>query len=183
MNLISFLAYKRFQVLLYNSHDLTSVICLQTVCSIWPRDRTLSGATTPGQSGPESNSNKEVLHIPQIFKAGALQSDGLMSYPGHSLVEGSYASAEMRSRLSYKRNRKDRYILGPFPKKMYIMYLTVSVAVVTQGMVPKGQEKRLEGQEISGWTEIIRCITLLISARILRRVLEIWGDLLALRFQ
>ena len=24
------------QVLLYNSHDLTSVICLHTVCSIWP---------------------------------------------------------------------------------------------------------------------------------------------------
>ena len=27
---------KWFQVLLYNSHNLTSVICLHTVCSIWP---------------------------------------------------------------------------------------------------------------------------------------------------
>ena len=26
---------------------------------------TLSGATTPGQSGPGSDGNKEVLHIPQ----------------------------------------------------------------------------------------------------------------------
>ena len=34
-------------------------------CSIWPIDRTLSGATTPGQSLPRSNDNKEVLHIPQ----------------------------------------------------------------------------------------------------------------------
>ena len=30
--------------------------------SIWPVDRTLSGAVTPGQSGPRSEG---VLHIPQ----------------------------------------------------------------------------------------------------------------------
>ena len=33
------------------SHNLTLIICLHTVCSIWPIDRTLSGATTLGQSG------------------------------------------------------------------------------------------------------------------------------------
>ena len=32
--------------------------------SIWPLDRTLSDATTPGQSVPESNGNEGVLHIP-----------------------------------------------------------------------------------------------------------------------
>ena len=32
--------------------------------SIWPIDRTLSGATTPGQSEPWSNSNEGVLRIP-----------------------------------------------------------------------------------------------------------------------
>ena len=36
-----------------------------SISSIEPIDRTLSGATTPGQSGPGSNSNKKVLHIPQ----------------------------------------------------------------------------------------------------------------------
>ena len=46
---------------------------------------TLSGATTPGLSGPRSNGNEGVLHIPQIFKAKTSLSDGLMSYPGHSL--------------------------------------------------------------------------------------------------
>ena len=55
---------KSFQILLYNSHNLTSVICLHTVCSIWPVDRTLSGATTRGHSGPENNDNEGVLHIP-----------------------------------------------------------------------------------------------------------------------
>ena len=33
--------------------------------SIWPIDRTLSGATTSGQSGPGSDGNKMVFHIPQ----------------------------------------------------------------------------------------------------------------------
>ena len=32
--------------------------------SIWPIDRTLSGATTPGQSGPGSDGNTGVLRIP-----------------------------------------------------------------------------------------------------------------------
>ena len=54
---------KWFQVLLYNSHNLTLVTCFHTVCSVWPIDRTQSGATTPGQSGPGSNGNEEVLHI------------------------------------------------------------------------------------------------------------------------
>ena len=76
---------KWFQVLLYNSHNLASVICLHTVCSIWPIDRTLSGPTTLGQSGPGNNGNEGVLHIPQIFKAGALPSNCLMSYLRYSL--------------------------------------------------------------------------------------------------
>ena len=38
---------------------------------------------TLGQSGPESNGNEEVLHIPQNSRMGASPSDGLMLYPGH----------------------------------------------------------------------------------------------------
>ena len=34
--------------------------------TIWPLDRTLSGATTAGWSGPGSNGNEEEFHIPQI---------------------------------------------------------------------------------------------------------------------
>ena len=43
-------------------------------------DRTLSGATNPGQSRPESNGKEVVLHIPQR----------------HSLV-GSYSSTDIES--------------------------------------------------------------------------------------
>ena len=87
---------KLFQVLLFNNHNLTSVICLHTACSIWLIDRTLSDATTPGKSGPGNSGSEGVLHIPQISKVGTSPSDGLMLCPGHSLGE-SYLSAEMQS--------------------------------------------------------------------------------------
>ena len=61
-------------------------------CSIWPIDTTLSGATTPVQSGPESDGNEGVFRIPQSSSINeASPSDYLMSYPGHSLGK-SYSS-------------------------------------------------------------------------------------------
>ena len=53
------------------------------ISSIWPIDRTLSDATTPHQSKPQSS-----------IITGALLSNSLVSYPGRSL-EVSYSSAEM----------------------------------------------------------------------------------------
>ena len=65
--------------------------------SICPIDRTLSSATNPGQSGPGSDGNEGVLHVPQSFSiTEASPSDCLMSYPGHSLGE-FYPSAEIQS--------------------------------------------------------------------------------------
>ena len=66
--------------------------------SIWPIDRTLSGATTPGWNEPESNGNEGILHIllsSSIIRASP--SDCLVSHPGHSLGRGAYSSAEMQS--------------------------------------------------------------------------------------
>ena len=49
--------------------------------SIWPIDKTLSGATTLGQSRPGSNGNERVLRIPQSSSiTGATPSDCLVSY-------------------------------------------------------------------------------------------------------
>ena len=73
----------QFQIIQFSISTLFS--------SIWPIDRTLSGATTPGQSEPVCNGNKEVLRIPQ-----SSPSDCLVSYPEYSL-RGSYPSAEMQS--------------------------------------------------------------------------------------
>ena len=63
--------------------------------SIWPIDKTLSGATTAGQSGFGSNGNEGVVHIPQRSKTRASISDCIRSYLGHSLRE-SYLYAEMQ---------------------------------------------------------------------------------------
>ena len=98
MSLSSFFLHtvKWFQVLQNDSQNLTSVISLHAVCSIRPIYKNLSGATTPGQSGPGSNASEGILHINQFYKVGALPSDGLMSYQD-TLWRGSYCSAEMQS--------------------------------------------------------------------------------------
>ena len=69
--------------------------------SIWAIDRTLSGATTPGQSGPGSKGNEGVLYIPKNTKTRTSPSDCWVSYPGFMLGKvcvcvcvGSYPSAE-----------------------------------------------------------------------------------------
>ena len=64
--------------------------------SICPIDRNLSGATTPGQSGPGSDGNEGVLHILQSSSIiEASPSDCLVSYPGHSFG-GSSPSAKFQ---------------------------------------------------------------------------------------
>ena len=56
---------------------------------VWSIDGTLKGTTTSGQSGPESNYNERVLHIPQSSRTGASSSDDLKSYTG-DLWEGGF---------------------------------------------------------------------------------------------
>ena len=61
--------------------------------SISTIDRTLSGSTIQSQSGPVSNGNEGVLHIPQSSSiTGASLSDCLVSYLGQFSGE-SYPSA------------------------------------------------------------------------------------------
>ena len=66
--------------------------------SIWPIDSTLSGTTTPNQSGPGSDDNEGVLRIPQSSNITETSpSDCLVSYPGHLLEEVFYPFAETQS--------------------------------------------------------------------------------------
>ena len=65
--------------------------------SIRPIDRTLSGATIPGQSGPGSNGDEGVLHIAQsISITWTSLLDRLVSYIGHG-GGGAYSSAVLQS--------------------------------------------------------------------------------------
>ena len=81
--------------------------------SIWPLDRTLSGATTQGQSGTGIDGNEGVHCIPQSsIITGALPSDCLMSYPEYSSGK-SYSSAEMQSVYSSALHPDNRTLFKP----------------------------------------------------------------------
>ena len=56
----------------------------------------------------------------------------------------------------------------------------IPIIIGVLGTVLRGLKKGLEDLEIEGWIETIQTSALLKSARILRRVLETWGDLLSL---
>ena len=51
---------------------------------MWPTDVTLTGSTTPDQSGPKSNGNEGVLH-----RTGTSPSDTVVSYQGHLFFCGA----------------------------------------------------------------------------------------------
>ena len=69
-------------------------------------------------------------------------------------------------------------------KKMWNTQVTIIPSVIgTFGTVTKGLLKGLDDLEVGGRVETLQTTTLLRTARILRRVLEIWGDLLSLKLQ
>ena len=82
---------------------------------IWLINRTLSGAITSGQSGPESYGTEGVRSFPQnsIFTE-ASNSVYLMSHPWHLFV-GFYSSAEILS--LYSTTGLDIFIDGHWPKR------------------------------------------------------------------
>ena len=79
--MISFLhIVKWFQILLFNSNNLTLVICLRTVLfdpMIGPQQVLLLQV----RADQGAMAMKGVLYVPEISRAAALPSDGLMSYP------------------------------------------------------------------------------------------------------
>ena len=69
-------------------------------------------------------------------------------------------------------------------KKLWNMKVTiVSIVICPFGTVKKGLLKGLEDFEVSGRIETIQMTALQRTARILRWVLETWGDLLSLKLQ
>ena len=81
--------------------------------------------------------------------------------------------------------KKDKYLdLARELKKLWNMKVTIALIVIGGlGTIIKGLLKGLEDLEVGGREETIQTTALLRTARILRRVLETWGDLLSLRFQ
>ena len=78
--------------------------------------------------------------------------------------------------------KKDKYLdLARELKKLWNMKVTViPIMIVAFGTVIQGLLKGLEDLEVGSRVETIQTTALLKTARILRRVLENWGDLLSL---
>ena len=81
--------------------------------------------------------------------------------------------------------KKDNYLdFARELKKLWNMQVTIIPIVIGAfGTVTKGLLKGLEDLEVDGRVETIQMTALLRTARILRRVLETWGDLLSHRLQ
>ena len=79
--------------------------------------------------------------------------------------------------------KKNKYLdLARELKRLWNMTVTIILTVIGAfGIVTKGLLKGLEDLEVGGRVETIQTTTLLRTARILRRVLETWGDLLSLK--
>ena len=104
----------------------------------------------------------------------------------YHFVDFSVLADHRRRRRKKKKKKVKRetntWALPENWKKLRNMRMTVIPIVVgAPGTVSKGLEKRQKELEIRGRIEIIEAKTLLRSARILSRVLEIWGDLLSLK--
>ena len=78
--------------------------------------------------------------------------------------------------------KKDKYLALAWElKKLWNMKVTIITIVIgTLGTITKGLIKGLEDLEIRGRVKTIQTTTLLISARILKIVLETRGGLLSL---
>ena len=81
---------------------------------------------------------------------------------------------------------KEGYVLGPclgFLKKWNMKVTFTPIIIGALSTVTEELLKGLGNLEIRGHVGTIQSITLLIPARILRRVPETWGDLLSLKLQ
>ena len=81
--------------------------------------------------------------------------------------------------------KRDKYLnLARELKKLWNMQVTIMpIMIGAFGTVTKGLLKGMEDLEVSGRVETIQTTSSLKTARILRRVLETWGDLLSLNLQ
>ena len=69
-------------------------------------------------------------------------------------------------------------------KKLWNMKVTiVQIVIGALGTVTKGLLKGMKDLEVSGRVETIQTTALLRTARLLRRVLETWRDLVSLKLQ
>ena len=92
--------------------------------------------------------------------------------------------ADYRIKLKESEKKNKYFDLARELKKLSNMKgTTIPIVIGAFCAVTKGLLKGLEDLKVRGRVELIQTITLLRTARILRRVLETWRDLLSLKLQ
>ena len=90
----------------------------------------------------------------------------------------------MKNSKEIEKNDNYQDLAWELKKKLWNMKVTIIPIVIgALSTVSKGLVQGLEDLEIKGREEIIQATAFLRSARILRRVLETWIDLLSLKLQ
>ena len=99
-------------------------------------------------------------------------------------IVGFVVLADHRANLKEREKKRSKYLdLAKELKKSWKMKVTVIPIVIGAfGNDTKGLVQKLESLEIWGQVETIQTTALVRSVRILRRVLESWGDLLSFKW-
>ena len=81
--------------------------------------------------------------------------------------------------------KRDKYLdIAREVKRLWNMKVTiVGIVIGAFGTISKELLKGLEDMDVAGRVETIQMTALLRTARILRRILDTWGDLLSVRLQ
>ena len=114
-----------------------------------------------------------------------IQTDHLIPARRPDLIIINYKKEYLQNcRLYYPGGPQNKSDLDRELKKLWNMKVTiVPIVIGALGTITKGLLKGLEDLEDGGRVETIQTTELLRTARILRRVLETWGDLLLFKFQ
>ena len=111
--------------------------------------------------------------------------DYLISARRPDLIIINKKKKKKKRREFAKWKKKDKYLDLPRDcKKLRNMKVTiVPIVIVAFGTITKGLLKGQEDLKVGGRVETIQMAALLRTERILRRVLETWGDLLSLKLK
>ena len=100
--------------------------------------------------------------------------DSPVSFQKFWIFQNPYLMKLLETNKTYNKNDTDTI-------KFFSIIIIIMKKIGVPGSIIKGLIKGQEELEIKGRVETIQTIALLKSARILRTVLDIWGDLLSLR--
>ena len=107
----------------------------------------------------------------------------LFFFQNNLMYFDTQTDARMRMKEIGKINKYSNPAKSQKKKLSNVNVFVITVVVRAIGMVAEGLERRQKAFEIRGRIDTIQNTALITSARILRRVLETWEELLSLRLK